>query len=348
MVWQPFEFLISKPSFSTTKLKLTTNTWFAVTPSSCGAKFRHTSATLWQSTCGETLRTIPSTRTFQTSKVQPDGQWPSPHPNQSEFSFRFVNLFFLISRPRPTVAKQNFEIRVIDEFVLLGNSGIMRCSLPSFVTDFIQVNSWLIIDNDESTEINVSQDNFGKLSWCHELIHILPSPKSHTIMSNLFYCFPSQLSSNTSKLRSMTCSSCEETPRFSNAIYRRSWVITWTCWSGLALKTRHTSTAMTNRVRRHVWSRFSRIPPTFIPFTFFHSVSRPWVVSNPIFLMFLVVSHHYSVNVMDEHVLKGNTGIFQCHIPSFVSDFVTIDAWIDDENGDEFRSNAGETLGTFF
>lgn len=82
-------------------------------------------------------------------------------------------------------------------------------------------------------------------------------------------------------------------------------------------------------------------------FSPFVTASRPFVVSKSIFLMFLVVSHHYSVNVMDEHVLKGNTGIFQCHIPSFVSDFVTIDAWIDDEDGEEFRSNTGDALGTF-
>lgn len=79
-----------------------------------------------------------------------------------------------------TVAMQNFEIRVIDEFVLLGNSGIMRCSLPSFVADFIQVNSWLIIDDEESTEINVSQDNFGKQSWCYELIRNIPSQVTST------------------------------------------------------------------------------------------------------------------------------------------------------------------------
>lgn len=60
------------------------------------------------------------------------------------------------------VAKQNFEIRVIDEFILLGNSAIMKCLLPSFVSDFVQIISWLIIDVDESTEINLLHGNFGK------------------------------------------------------------------------------------------------------------------------------------------------------------------------------------------
>lgn len=37
---------------------------------------------------------------------------------------------------------------------------------------------------------------------------------------------------------------------------------------------------------------------------------------------------------MDESVLKGNTAILKCHIPSFVSDFVTVVSWLQ-EDGDE-------------
>lgn len=59
-----------------------------------------------------------------------------------------------------------------------------------------------------------------------------------------------------------------------------------------------------------------------------------------------VVSHSYSVNVMDEHVLKGNTAILKCHIPSFVSDFVFVDAWIDDDDGGiEYYPDLGGNLG---
>ena len=49
---------------------------------------------------------------------------------------------------------------------------------------------------------------------------------------------------------------------------------------------------------------------------------------------------------MDEHILKGNSAILKCHIPSFVSDFVVIDEWIDEESGDKFRYDAGGQLGT--
>lgn len=35
---------------------------------------------------------------------------------------------------------------------------------------------------------------------------------------------------------------------------------------------------------------------------------------------------------MDEHVLRGNTGILKCHIPSFVADYVFVSTWIEDED----------------
>lgn len=35
---------------------------------------------------------------------------------------------------------------------------------------------------------------------------------------------------------------------------------------------------------------------------------------------------------MDEHVLQGNAAIVKCHIPSFISDFVFVSAWILDDN----------------
>lgn len=48
----------------------------------------------------------------------------------------------------------------------------------------------------------------------------------------------------------------------------------------------------------------------------------------------VVVPQSYSVNVMDEHVLRGNPAIVKCHIPSFVIDFVYVSAWILDDNSD--------------
>lgn len=61
--------------------------------------------------------------------------------------------------------------------------------------------------------------------------------------------------------------------------------------------------------------------------------------SHPLAL-FSVVSQSYTANVMDESVLKGNTAIFKCHIPSFVSDYVQVVSWLGD--GDQEVAQYGD------
>ena len=41
------------------------------------------------------------------------------------------------------VVNQLYQTRVIDEYVLLGNSVILKCLVPSFVADFIHVLGWV-------------------------------------------------------------------------------------------------------------------------------------------------------------------------------------------------------------
>lgn len=37
---------------------------------------------------------------------------------------------------------QHFDIDVIKEFAIRGNSAILKCLIPSFVADFVSVVSW--------------------------------------------------------------------------------------------------------------------------------------------------------------------------------------------------------------
>lgn len=39
-----------------------------------------------------------------------------------------------------------------------------------------------------------------------------------------------------------------------------------------------------------------------------------------------------------EYVIRGNSAILKCSIPSFVSDFVRVEAWIDEENNELVHS----------
>ena len=57
------------------------------------------------------------------------------------------------------------------------------------------------------------------------------------------------------------------------------------------------------------------------------------------FLSFLVVQPIYEIDVFKENVMIGNDALFKCQIPSFVSDLVNIESWIDSE-GIEIRMNS--------
>ncbi|GFR33971.1 hypothetical protein TNCT_150291, partial [Trichonephila clavata] len=43
------------------------------------------------------------------------------------------------------------------------------------------------------------------------------------------------------------------------------------------------------------------------------------------------LSQQYEVRVYDEFVIRDNTAVLKCHIPSFVRDYVTTTAWFRDD-----------------
>ncbi|XP_066145696.1 cell adhesion molecule Dscam1 isoform X41 [Euwallacea fornicatus] len=43
-----------------------------------------------------------------------------------------------------------------------------------------------------------------------------------------------------------------------------------------------------------------------------------------------VVNQFYNAEILAEYVIRGNTAVLKCSIPSFVADFVSVDSWIDD------------------
>jgi hypothetical protein len=58
-----------------------------------------------------------------------------------------------------------------------------------------------------------------------------------------------------------------------------------------------------------------------------------------------VVNQYYEAEVVSEYVIKGNTAVLKCNIPSFVTDFVKVESWIASD-GTVYNSSTFET-GTF-
>ncbi|RWS24797.1 Down syndrome cell adhesion molecule-like protein [Leptotrombidium deliense] len=42
--------------------------------------------------------------------------------------------------------QQSFDVRVYDEFAIIGNTGVLRCQLPNYLQDFVSVNAWIRSD----------------------------------------------------------------------------------------------------------------------------------------------------------------------------------------------------------
>ena len=43
---------------------------------------------------------------------------------------------------------QDYEVRVNDEFVLRGNAGLLKCLVPSYVSDVVGIEAWLTNQGD--------------------------------------------------------------------------------------------------------------------------------------------------------------------------------------------------------
>lgn len=48
---------------------------------------------------------------------------------------------------------------------------------------------------------------------------------------------------------------------------------------------------------------------------------------------------YYEAEVVSEYIIKGNSAILKCNIPSFVADFVKVEAWVSSE-GTEYIPNS--------
>ena len=58
------------------------------------------------------------------------------HTSRSVIDYYFLLLSFL-------VVSQAYISRVHEIDVILGNSGLLKCEIPSFVVDFVSVVSWI-------------------------------------------------------------------------------------------------------------------------------------------------------------------------------------------------------------
>ena len=68
--------------------------------------------------------------------------------------FCFFILFYFIFFTLTFVdVVQTYETRVADEFVIIGNDALVKCSVPSYAADFMEIVGWVTNEDYEITNL---------------------------------------------------------------------------------------------------------------------------------------------------------------------------------------------------
>lgn len=98
------------------------------------------------------------------SQPPPDIQLPSPNVRRDSveyvlFTWRAKNENISINtelKHTPTVVNQFYGADILMEYVIRGNAAVLKCSIPSFVADFVRVESWI---DEQGTVLQPPSDN---------------------------------------------------------------------------------------------------------------------------------------------------------------------------------------------
>lgn len=58
----------------------------------------------------------------------------------------------------------------------------------------------------------------------------------------------------------------------------------------------------------------------------------------------IVVIQAYEAEADNEYVIRGNPAVMKCEIPSYVSDFVYVDLWMDSDGGTYYPEDSGNGI----
>lgn len=63
---------------------------------------------------------------------------------------------------KTTVVQQFYQSEVNNEYVIRGNSAVLKCSIPSFVADFVSVVSW---HDEDEVQLGAADDEHMKTKY---------------------------------------------------------------------------------------------------------------------------------------------------------------------------------------
>lgn len=69
----------------------------------------------------------------------------------------FIFLYLILTTFIEIVVNQFYEAEILTEYVIRGNTAILKCSIPSFLGEIVRVEAWI----DETNTVLTSSDNYG-------------------------------------------------------------------------------------------------------------------------------------------------------------------------------------------
>ncbi|SPP73127.1 Hypothetical predicted protein, partial [Drosophila guanche] len=216
---------------------------------------------------------------------------------------------------------QYYEADVNKEHVIRGNAAVIKCLIPSFVADFVEVVSWHA-DEEESyfpgTEYVVSQ------------FYITEAENEYVIRGNAAVV------------------KCKIPSFVADFVQVEAWVDDggvelWrnNATAAYVVHQFYQTRVIDEFVLRGNAATLKCLVPSFV--ADFIDVEA-WIdeegveIQRPLPTESTVVKQFFESQVYDEYVIKGNAAIFKCQTPSFVADHIDITDWIDTE-GEVYTKN---------
>ncbi|KAG8223600.1 hypothetical protein J437_LFUL004123, partial [Ladona fulva] len=215
------------------------------------------------------------------------------------------------------VVAQFYEAEADNEYVIRGNSAIMKCEIPSFVADFVIVEMWL--DSSGKTYLPGNKDGyvvhqFYQSRVIDEFVLRGNTATLKCLVPSFVADFVEVIEWITDDGESFTAKSGEDGKGVVYQYYEAQVYDVFVIRGNAAIFKCNIPSFVSDHVEIISWEDTSG--------------GRYLPISDN------VVTQPYDVNVMDEHVLRGNTAIIKCHIPSFVADYVQVSSWVENENKD--------------
>lgn len=79
---------------------------------------------------------------------------------------------------------QYYEAEVVSEYVIRGNTAVLKCNIPSFVADFVKVEAW--VGSDESEYLPTQDIGNASSTTSHLYIFLISIPQIQFLVIDTF------------------------------------------------------------------------------------------------------------------------------------------------------------------